>query len=131
MRHHYRRAAALALVLLLLTAGAVAQTPAYSVLYGFTGTTDGSDPQPGLIHNAAGNLYGATSAGGVKGCSGCGFGVVFKLDPAGNFTVVHTFAGAAIGLFPSGGLLVWAGSLYGTTSDQGPDNGRGVIFRLR
>jgi uncharacterized repeat protein (TIGR03803 family) len=49
-----------------------------SVLYDFSGGTDGSVPIGGLIFDAAGNLYGTTSRGGV--CpNNCG--TVFELSP--------------------------------------------------
>ena len=48
--------------------------------------------------------------------SSYGCGVVFKLDPAGKETVLHTFTGGADGGSPS---RAWsgtrAGNLYGTT----------------
>ncbi len=45
-----------------------------SVLHGFTGNNDGGDPVAGLIRDSAGNLYGATTAGGSATQ-----GLVFKL----------------------------------------------------
>jgi uncharacterized repeat protein (TIGR03803 family) len=47
-----------------------------SILYNFTGGTDGSGPYAGLVQDASGNLYGTTSAGGTWS-----FGTVFKLTP--------------------------------------------------
>jgi len=47
-----------------------------SILYNFTGATDGSGPYAGLVQDASGNLYGTTSAGGTWS-----FGTVFKLTP--------------------------------------------------
>jgi len=44
-----------------------------TVLHSFTGA-DGAYPYPGLVGDAAGNLYGVTNAGGSYGA-----GVVFKL----------------------------------------------------
>ena len=38
-----------------------------SVIYGFSGSPDGSAPYGGLIMDAAGNLYGTTSGGGGEG----------------------------------------------------------------
>jgi uncharacterized repeat protein (TIGR03803 family) len=45
-----------------------------TVLYSFTGGTDGSTPIAGLVFDKAGNLYGTTSKGGASGD-----GVVFEL----------------------------------------------------
>jgi hypothetical protein len=52
-----------------------------SVLYGFTGGSDGRFPSSTLIFDVAGNLYGATQEGGGGGtCQGyCGS--VFEIEP--------------------------------------------------
>jgi uncharacterized repeat protein (TIGR03803 family) len=50
----------------------------FSVLYTFTGGADGSDPSAGVIVDSHGNLYGTTYYGGSSG-----YGVVFKISPAG------------------------------------------------
>jgi uncharacterized repeat protein (TIGR03803 family) len=47
-----------------------------SILYNFTGNSDGAFPYAGLVRDAAGNLYGTTSTGGMWS-----FGTVFKLTP--------------------------------------------------
>ena len=47
-----------------------------TVLYNFTGQSDGGYPNFGLILDAVGNLYGATNGGGSGGN-----GVVFELTP--------------------------------------------------
>jgi uncharacterized repeat protein (TIGR03803 family) len=53
-----------------------------TVLYSFTGGTDGGNPESSLVMDAQGNLYGTTYLGGALSCfppNGCG--VVFKLTP--------------------------------------------------
>jgi uncharacterized repeat protein (TIGR03803 family) len=99
-----------------------------TVLYNFTGGADGGYPHAGLILDAAGNLYGTTVGGGsASGLSGDG--VVFKLSPAGQETVLHTFAGPD-GVNPYAGLVSdSAGNLYGTTSGGGTFDW-GVIFKI-
>jgi uncharacterized repeat protein (TIGR03803 family) len=53
-----------------------------TVLHTFKGGADGANPTAGVIRDAAGNLYGATQAGGDPNCAfGGGCGVVFKLTP--------------------------------------------------
>jgi uncharacterized repeat protein (TIGR03803 family) len=50
-----------------------------TILHSFAEGTDGKNPGAGVIEDAAGNLYGTTSMGGVGG--GGGHGVVFKITP--------------------------------------------------
>jgi uncharacterized repeat protein (TIGR03803 family) len=111
----------------------------YKVLYSFTGGADGGQPMAGLISDAAGNLYGTTQSGGILTgpCSPQGCGVVFKLDPTGNETVLHRFTGGADGASPNAALVQDAGgNLYGTTGSGGvcswpfSSNGCGVVFKL-
>src|SRR6516164_6791975 len=74
--------------------------PAFVVLHSFAGyPTDGANPYAGLIRDAAGNLYGTTSAGGTNGsaCFGLGCGTVFKLSPGGTESVLYKFSGGADG----------------------------------
>ena len=54
-----------------------------SVLYSFTGGTDGRTPYSNLLFDSAGNLYGVTYTGGDDSCfAPYGCGVVFELQPA-------------------------------------------------
>jgi len=53
-----------------------------TVLYSFTGGTDGAFPKTGVIRDPVGNLYGTTDFGGVgAACNHSGCGVVFTLIP--------------------------------------------------
>jgi uncharacterized repeat protein (TIGR03803 family) len=97
-----------------------------TVLYSFTGNSDGAYPLAGLVRDPAGNLYGTTVAGGASGA-----GVVFELDMAGRESVLHSFTGGS-----DGGSPLWvtlardaAGNLYGTTTGGGAANA-GVVFKL-
>lgn len=113
-----------------------------SVLYNFTGGNDGGFPQAGVIQDAAGNLYGTTSAAGNSNCYGlieyAGCGAVFELSPVlsgWSETTLHTFTGGSDGGTPMAGLIVdSAGNLYGTTMGGGTLNscydGCGTVFRL-
>lgn len=95
-----------------------------TVLYSFTGRSDGGSSFAPLIRDAAGNLYGTTQGGGT------GYGVVFKLNTTGTETVLHTFTGGADGGGPEGAGVVQdaAGNLYGTTYAGGKCCG--VVFKL-
>ncbi len=108
-----------------------------TVLYSFKGGSDGASPYLGsLITDAAGNLYGTTNVGGSGPCTGAnqvlvGCGIVFKLDPAGNETVLHSFTGGNDGAFPYAGLVMdAAGNLYGTASSFLALGGFGTVFKL-
>src|SRR5271170_7214742 len=60
-------------------------TGAETLLYSFTGGTDGGTPYAGLIQDGSGNLYGTTLIGGAFDQ-----GVVFKLDTGGTETVLYS-----------------------------------------
>ena len=96
-----------------------------TVLYSFTGGADGGNPYAALIRDSAGDLYGTTSGGGTAGA-----GVIYKLDPSGNETVLYSFPGAAGGSEPLAGLIRdSAGNLYGTTQFGG-SAGAGTVYKL-
>lgn len=103
-----------------------------TVLYTFTGGSDGWNPTSALIRDAAGNLYGSAAAGGSYSgpCATSGCGVIFKLSKAGQETVLYSFTGGSDGAFPAGSLIRdGAGNLYGTASGGGT-HGYGVVFKL-
>lgn len=102
-----------------------------TVLYSFTGGRDGEWPYAALIMDAARNLYGTTLFGGNLNCnSGQGCGTVFKVDPSGNETVLHSFTGGSDGELPEGSLIMdQQGNLYGTTI-YGGTYGWGTVFKL-
>jgi uncharacterized repeat protein (TIGR03803 family) len=83
-----------------------------TILYSFTGTNgDGVSPAGELVRDSAGNLYGTTYSGGYLQQ-----GTVFKVEPNGTETILHTFLGGTDGNNPGGGLISdTAGNLYGTT----------------
>jgi len=99
-----------------------------TALYSFTGGADGATPN-GVILDAAGNLYGTTFAGGSGSETDAQEGVVYKLDPAGIETVLHSFTGLSDGGAPKAGVIRdSAGNLYGTTTGGG--QGAGVVYEL-
>jgi uncharacterized repeat protein (TIGR03803 family) len=102
-----------------------------TVLYSFTGSTDGANPGYGVLVRAAnGTLYGTTGAGGdMSECTPRGCGTVFKLDNAGRETVLYSFTGGADGAGPVGLVRDAGGNLYGTTGHGGA-HGAGTVFKV-
>ncbi len=93
---------------------------AEKVLHSFGNGTDGISPAYGsLTFDAAGNLYGTTSGGGIHG-----YGTAFKLTPqqGGEWqeTILHSFGNGTDGAVPEEGLIFdAAGNLYSTTTYGG------------
>ena len=97
-----------------------------SVVYSFTGGSDGAAPSGGLVMDASGNLYGMTNGGGASG----GKGTVFMITPEGHESVVHSFGTGTDGASPFADLVLDAsGNLYGTTSGGG-ENKKGTVFMI-
>jgi uncharacterized repeat protein (TIGR03803 family) len=112
-----------------------------TVLYSFTGGSDGRYPAGGLVADSSGNLYGTASFGGnLSQCLGSGCGTVFMLaqTPKGwEFKVIHSFSGGNDGAEPLAGLSIHSGSLYGTASVGGDTAcngfalpGCGTVFKM-
>jgi hypothetical protein len=109
-----------------------------TVLYNFTGGSDGAYPYAPLVFDSAGNLYGTASGGGTAGCSeNYGCGTVFELSPpaksggAWTFTTLYTFTGLTDGGSPRAGLTFdKAGNLYGTTITGTGTSTSGTLFEL-
>jgi uncharacterized repeat protein (TIGR03803 family) len=95
-----------------VTRGAWTET----VLYAFTGGSDGAYPFAGLLADSKGKLYGATAGGALTGAPGSA-GTVFELAPpaTANGAWTQTVLGSDVGN-PYGGLIADSnGNLYGTT----------------
>lgn len=105
-----------------------------SVLYRFTGGTDGAEPVGDLLLDSSGSLYGTTEIGGKPhSCGNPGCGTVFKLTSLGGVwtqTVLYQFQGGTDGAYPSGGVISDAsGNLYGSTC-CGTSSNAGTVFQL-
>lgn len=95
-----------------------------AVLHTFQGGEDGASPRPGLLLDAAGNLYGTAGLGGLSKN-----GIVFKISVDGTYTILHQFARQE-GTTPNGALVSdEAGNIYGTTQLGGTHN-LGTVFEL-
>jgi uncharacterized repeat protein (TIGR03803 family) len=86
----------------------ISSTGTFSVLKHLNAATNGKVPQGKLLIGSDNNLYGITSAGGTKNA-----GTIFKITPAGTFTVLRqlnlrTDGGSAFGsliIFPPNTLV--------------------------
>lgn len=97
----------------------------YTILKHFTGGSDGSFPQGGLIL-AGGVLYGVTTFGGTADA-----GTVFRINTNGTgYQILKNFAsGAGNGAAPAARLLLSGSTLYGTTQ-QGGASELGTVFKI-
>jgi uncharacterized repeat protein (TIGR03803 family) len=108
-----------------------------SVIHDFGGSEDGFYLVGGLTFDTTGNLYGATTLGGIHG-----FGVVYKLAPNGDETwtesIVYAFTGGQDGAYPDHSSLVFdsSGNIFGASAAGGRNgcnfgaNGCGTTFKL-
>lgn len=90
----------------------------YSVIHSFSGP-DGASPMAALTEGPDGSLYGTTAGGGASGN-----GTVFKIDPAGSLTVLHSFIRSEGGA-PGKLVLAKDGYFYGITPF-----GSATIFKI-
>lgn len=106
-----------------------------SILYKFPGGTQGAEPSH-LTLDAAGNLYGVLSSGGLYGG-----GAVFELSPTSSgpwtFTTLYSFPINSNfeypnGELPTGGVIFdSAGNMYGTTAYGGTfAGGLGTVYEM-
>ena len=96
-----------------------------TMLYVFTGGSDGGFPFGDVILDTAGNLYGTTVQGG-----NANFGTVFELTATGTEKVLYSFTDGADGAAPYCGLsLDKLGHLFGTAS-AGGTSAYGTVFEV-
>lgn len=101
----------------------------YNVLHVFSGGKDGANPWGSLVLDAAGTLYGTTTAGGAYG-GGNVFKLILGSDGKWTERVLHQFTGGTDGWNPYAGVILdAAGNIYGTTYSGGTD-GAGVVFEI-
>src|SRR5436190_10447908 len=95
----------------------------YEELHAFV--LDAAYPRAGLLQDNAGNLYGTTQSGGASDA-----GTVYKLEPSGTFTVLHSFDGSdgCGGGFPYLSLIQDS-AVYGRASCRG-GVGDGTVYKV-
>ena len=97
----------------------------FTVLRHFSSTADVANPQGNLVIGSDGNFYGITRRGGSTG-----YGTIFKVTPAGVYTVLRSLANATDGGYCYGSLAGSSdGNFYGITSSGGLNN-NGTIFKV-
>ena len=102
-----------------------------TVLYNFTGSTDGEFPTGGIVSDSSGNLYGTTARGGTDD-DGVVFKLSFSTSTGWTEKVLYSFTDASDGAVPDAGIVAdAAGNLYGTTFIGGNSTCNcGTVFRL-
>jgi uncharacterized repeat protein (TIGR03803 family) len=104
-----------------------------TILHDFANdSTDGGNPSGPLIMDQNGNVYGTTQSGGTSVLTGGG--TVFEITAAGEYRILHSFAGPPNdGDTPFEGLTLDSqGNLYGATygGGSGGGYGKGTVFKL-
>jgi uncharacterized repeat protein (TIGR03803 family) len=97
-----------------------------SVVYAFSGSQDGQLPFT-LVQGPDGNFYGTTLWGGGAN----GYGIIFKVTPGGEETILQSLTNTSGGpANPAAGLTLGAdGNFYGTSSGGGA-SGQGTFFQI-
>lgn len=108
----------------------------FSVLHYFTNYSDGAQPVGGLIlvSNA---LYGSTYQGGTNGngtlfalnTDGTGYQILYQFSPMTAVQGSGTHPTNSDGANPQGALLLAGSTLFGTSSQGGP-NQNGTLFSI-
>ena len=98
----------------------------FTTLHTFSGCcgTDGYSLAAGVILDAQGNLYGATTQGGSDDA-----GIIFEISPSGTETILYNFTCQQDGCLPVAGVVMDAeGNLYGTS--LGGTFGYGNVYKF-
>src|SRR5450631_4187939 len=96
------------------------------VVHFFTGVSEGTNPNAGMVLDSKGNLYGTTSTVSNVASS------VFQLSHSSSgwkLTTLHSFSAIGDASNPNGLVIDSAGNLFGSSS-QGGNLGNGTVFEL-
>ena len=106
------------------TAFAASLSGSVQFVHAFQAAPEGSTVVGGMLQASDGLLYGTAAGGGDSGS-----GTLFKLDPDGGLTRLHSFDGTNDGAGPQVALIQASdGDLYGTAGAGGGSN-HGTVFR--
>jgi uncharacterized repeat protein (TIGR03803 family) len=97
-----------------------------SIIYAFSGSQDGQLPSK-PIQGSDGNFYGTAYWGGGAN----GYGIIYKVTPSGEETILQSFTNTDGGpANPGAGLTLGAdGNFYGTSTGGGT-SGQGTFFQM-
>jgi uncharacterized repeat protein (TIGR03803 family) len=102
----------------------------FQLLYAFHLDCDGANAESPPVLDSSGNLYGATAGAGCTDGQNNAWGVIYKVTPSGEETVLHTFTESPDGASPFSALLFdKKGNLYGTTANGGYLD-QGTVFEI-
>jgi uncharacterized repeat protein (TIGR03803 family) len=103
----------------------ITSTGKLTVLHSFpVSSSDGANPDVGLVLATDGNLYGTAAAGGTNG-----YGIIYRITPKGKYSVIYNFDNTH-GSNPQVTLLQHTmGALFGDTYEGGTYN-QGVFYSL-
>jgi uncharacterized repeat protein (TIGR03803 family) len=98
-----------------------------TVLHSFQGGADGVSPAAGaaLLQASDGNFYGTTPTGGANG-----FGIVFRITPSGDESVLYSFKGGVDGSSPQSTLIQGSDGDFYSTTVEGGTAGFGTVFKI-
>jgi uncharacterized repeat protein (TIGR03803 family) len=103
----------------------ITSSGAFTPVYYFNGTVDGSQPRAALIVATNNLFYGTTFAGGSSGD-----GVIFSFTTGGVIGPLHSFDSSSDGSNPVGQLSQGANGILFGTAYNGGSNGAGTIFQI-
>jgi uncharacterized repeat protein (TIGR03803 family) len=98
---------------------------AVTIVRHLNSVTDGANPKGELIKGFDGNFYGVTSGGGTNT-----YGTIFKMTPAGVYTVLRHLSYATDGTNPRGHLVQGKDSAFYGMTYSGGSFGYGTIFKI-
>jgi uncharacterized repeat protein (TIGR03803 family) len=101
----------------------------FKTLYDFKNRPDGNWPSGRLV-SVNGTLYGTAMFGGEGLSNNIGYGGVFSVTPTGQERMVYRCHGDGDCSVPSGGLKIFHGTLYGTSTYAEGYYGSGVVFSV-